>query len=68
VDKGNKLIPVEIKSAQTFQERYLHSIHLWNGFSKNKGGILLYDGQQEFSKTNGMKVQNWRSVDGLKIL
>ena len=68
VDKGNKLIPIEIKSAQTFQERYLQSIHLWNGFSKNKGGILLYDGQQEFSKTNGMKVQNWRSVDGLKIL
>lgn len=67
VDTGNKLLPVEIKSAQTFQEDYLHSMNQWNGFSGNKGGLLLYDGTQEFRKTNGVKVQNWRTIHDLRL-
>ncbi len=67
IDSGNRLLPVEIKSAQTFQEDYLSSVNQWNEFSGNKGGLLLYDGAQEFRKTNGIRVQNWRTIRDLTI-
>lgn len=62
VDGGGQLLPVEIKSAQTFQEDYLHSMNQWNNFGGNKGGMLLYDAGQEFVKANGIRIQNWRSL------
>ena len=67
MDMGTSLLPVEIKSGQTFQEAHFQSINQWNGFSDNKGGLLLYDGAQEFRKTNGMDVRNWRTISSLKI-
>ena len=56
-------MPIEIKSAQTFNESYLKAIHQWNGFSKNSGGILLYDGKQEFTNKEKIKVLNWKNAD-----
>jgi predicted AAA+ superfamily ATPase len=66
VDGGGQLLPVEIKSAQTFQEDYLNSMNQWNNFSGNKGGTLLYDGEQEFVKANGTRIKNWRSMPDVK--
>ena len=67
VDTGKRLLPIEIKSAQTFQEDQLHSMNQWNGFSGNKGGLLLYDGIQEFRKSNGIRIQNWRNINNIKF-
>lgn len=67
VDTGNKLLPLEIKSGQTFQDNYLHSLSQWNDVSSNKGGILLYDGKMEMKKSNGIRILNWRNVHSLKI-
>lgn len=67
IDAGNKLIPVEIKSAQTFREEFLKSMTLWNSYSNNKGGILLYDGEMEFKRKDKIEVLNWRKVSDLKI-
>ena len=67
LDSGNALYPIEIKSAQTFQENQLKAIHQWNGFSDISGGLLLYDGEQEFVTKDKIIVQNWRSIDRLKI-
>ena len=66
IDTGKKLLPIEIKSAQTYQEEYLHSMNQWNGFSGNKGGLLLYDGSLEFKKGSEIKIMNWRKVQELK--
>ena len=67
VDTGKKLLPIEVKSAQTFQDSYVKSIQQWNGFSKNKGGLLLYDGKMEFIHSSKIKVQNWRRIDDIKL-
>lgn len=67
IDNGRKVIPVEVKSAQTYNDSYLRSIRQWNGFSKNTGGLLLYDGKQEFRSPDKISVQNWRSVSEMKI-
>jgi predicted AAA+ superfamily ATPase len=64
---GSNLLQVEIKSAQTFQEDQLNSMNQWNSFSGNKGGLLLYDGEQQFRKTNGIRVQNWRTIHDLRL-
>ena len=61
IESKNKLIPIEIKAAQTFQESYLKPMQQWNGFSKNKGGLLLYDGEQEFTRKDKIKIINWRN-------
>lgn len=66
-DTGKKLLPIEVKSAQTFQESYIKPINQWNTFSKNKGGLLLYDGKMEFTHTTKIKVQNWRGIDEIKL-
>ena len=66
IDAGQKLVPVEIKSTQTFQEEHLSALEQWKTFSGVKGGVLLYDGSIEFKKTNGVKIQNWRTVNDLK--
>ncbi len=63
MDSGSKLYPVEIKASQTFNESHLKAMHQWNGFSQNTGGLLLFDGKQEFVRTDQIKVMNWRSVD-----
>ncbi|MCC6691194.1 MAG: ATP-binding protein [Bacteroidia bacterium] len=67
IDNGKKLIPVEIKSAQTFNDNHLKSIRQWNGFSENTGGLLLYDGKQEFRSSDKISVQNWRSIAEMLI-
>ncbi len=67
IDSGKKLMPVEIKSGQTFNEDHIKSIKQWNGFSKNKGGLLLYDGKQEFLRSDKIKVRNWREIAELKL-
>ena len=60
VDTGKKLIPLEVKSAQTFRDELLKSIRAWNGYSRNKGGALLYDGKAAFHSNDGIEVCNWR--------
>ena len=61
IDTGKNLFPVEIKSAQTFNEKYLKSILQWNSYSGSKGGMLIYDGKQEFVQKNKIQVKGWRS-------
>lgn len=66
MDKGKKLIPVEIKAADTFQPEYLKSIMQWNGFSNNQGGLLFYGGEISFTTASKVKVMNWRDIATLK--
>ena len=62
LDDGKKLFPVEIKSSQTFHQSHLQSMQKWNSYSGHKGGLLLYDGVQEYTAKDKIKVQNWRNA------
>jgi uncharacterized protein len=68
VENGKKLFPVEIKSNQTFREDSLDNLHKWNEYAKQKGGTLLYDGDQRFIRSDKVSVLNWRGVGSLKRL
>jgi uncharacterized protein len=67
-DSGKKLLPIEIKAAQTYRDDYLGNMHKWNEYSGNKGGVLLYDGAQSFERSDKIKIANWREIADLRRL
>lgn len=68
IESGKKLLPVEIKSAQTYREDFLTNMHKWNDYADQKGGLLLYDGPQSFTRSDKISVANWREIGSLKRL
>jgi predicted AAA+ superfamily ATPase len=68
IESGRKLLPVEIKSAQTYREDFLTNMHKWNDYAGQKGGLLLYDGPQSFTRSDKISVANWREIGSLKRL
>lgn len=60
IDTGKKLIPIEIKSSSTFNESYVKNIIQWNKLTGNSGGHLLYNGESEFTRSDKIKVCNWK--------
>ena len=66
IESGKKLLPVEIKSAQTYRDDHLVNMHKWNGYAKQTGGILLYDGPQSFTRSDKITVVNWREISSLR--
>lgn len=66
LDTGRQLVPIEIKSAKTFQEEYLRNIRLWNDYSGNQGGILLFDGDETYKLSNKIKIAKWNEVEIFK--
>jgi uncharacterized protein len=67
-ENGKKLLPIEIKSAQTYRDDFLTNMHKWNDYAGQSGGILLYDGPQSFSRSDKISVANWREIGSLKRL
>jgi len=67
LDNGSTLFPIQIKASQTFQESHLKPMQQWNNFSGNVGGLLLYDGEQEFTRKDKIRMQNWKTISKLKI-
>lgn len=61
IDRRNKLIPIEIKSSQTYNGEFTRSLLKWNNYSGNKGGILLYDGKLEMTTKEKIQVLNWKN-------
>ncbi|OFZ00216.1 MAG: AAA family ATPase [Bacteroidetes bacterium RIFCSPLOWO2_12_FULL_31_6] len=62
IDDGNKLLPIEIKSAQTFNNDFLANIKKFNSYSNVDSGWIIYDGTLEFEAENGIVVKNWRNA------
>ncbi|MBE7441401.1 MAG: ATP-binding protein [Flavobacteriales bacterium] len=62
IDYGNKLLPIEIKSAQTFNNDFLSNIKKFNSYSYNNNGWVIYDGKLEFETENGIVVKNWKNA------
>ena len=55
-----RICTVEIKASQTFNDVHLKSLQQWNSYSNNKGGMLLYDGEMEFTTKEKIEILNWK--------
>ena len=62
IDAGSKIIPVEIKSGQTFDKIYFKNIDYWNKLSNNTGGDLIYGGDKSYSLPEGKRVISWKDI------
>ncbi|MEK6615806.1 MAG: DUF4143 domain-containing protein, partial [Bacteroidota bacterium] len=67
IDNGRKLFPIKIKTTQTFKEEYLKPMQQWNNYSRNKSGMFIYDGSQEFTRKDKISLKNWRNIANMKI-
>ncbi|MFY8037000.1 MAG: ATP-binding protein [Cyclobacteriaceae bacterium] len=67
-ENGRKLLPIEIKSSQTFRDDHLLNLHKWNAYAGQRGGVLIYDGPQNFTRSDRISISNWREIGNLKKL
>ena len=65
-DTGKKLYPLEIKSSQTFRDDATNNLRKWNEYSKQEGGYCIYDGEQEFRRSDKISILNWRSIGNVR--
>lgn len=60
IDEGVDLIPIEIKSGKTINSDYFKNLKFWMKLSGQKKGMVLYCGEQSQSRSDGVKVLNWK--------
>jgi predicted AAA+ superfamily ATPase len=62
IDAGKKIIPAEIKSSATFTESQIKNLQQWNKITGDSGGLLLYNGDAGFIRSDKISVTNWRNA------
>ncbi|MCX8020639.1 MAG: ATP-binding protein [Chitinophagaceae bacterium] len=60
--EGQKILPIEIKSSATYSEYLLKNITWWNSLAGNRGGLLIYDGDKEFERSDKIRILNWKNL------
>lgn len=65
INKGNSLLPVEIKSGQTVTDDYFKGLLFWNKITAIGGGYIIYGGELKQNRSNGIKVLSFRDLNEL---
>ncbi len=70
VDRGIKLIPIEIKSGQTLNPNFFDGIKAWVELVGKEAlqGFLVYGGNKEYHQLNVGHVVGWRDLKDLAML
>ncbi|MBK8954039.1 MAG: ATP-binding protein [Saprospiraceae bacterium] len=58
---ANDIIPIEIKSGQTFNTEFIKQLRYYQNISGCKKSYVLYGGQQNMNRSDGIEIINWRS-------
>jgi predicted AAA+ superfamily ATPase len=61
IDNGSAQIPVEIKSAATFNLDFFKGLNYWQKLTGQKGGHLIYTGEGDKSYQD-FRIHNWKNV------
>lgn len=63
IEEGEKLMPIEIKSGQTFRPDMLAGIHKWIRYAGESSMTphLVYGGEENMTR-NGVEVHSWRNT------
>ncbi|SKC17921.1 ATP-binding protein [Dyadobacter psychrophilus] len=59
VDNGLTLLPIEIKAGKTINGEFFKSLLYWNKLSGERKAYIIYAGNQEEERSNGVNVINW---------
>jgi uncharacterized protein len=62
------LLPVEIKSARTWDPGFFSNLHKWNTYANypKDHSIVLYGGDETLSTSSG-RIISWRELDKIKV-
>lgn len=63
IDKGLKLIPLEIKAGNTITNEYFKGIDYWNKLSENNGGCVVYAGDSYQKRSNEIEVVPYNKIE-----
>src|SRR5690606_7007975 len=68
VDKGQKLIPLEIKSSKTIASDFFDNLNYWNQLSggSSDDSYLIFGGDQT-QKRSGGRVLGWKNIDKVDL-
>jgi hypothetical protein len=64
IDAGKKIIPVEIKSAQSVSPGFFKGLEFWEKLTGNKEGYIIYGGSEN-NAVNKKKIIGWKDVSRL---
>lgn len=67
LDEGNKLIPIEIKSSETFTPKFFDELVYWKHEvvkSPDMQSFVIYSREQEQTRQQG-EVINWKNAGNL---
>jgi len=67
IDKGNTVLPVEIKSGKTFQSNFLKSIRYWMKLTGEEKAHLIYAGDATQKRSDGITIASWKKMEGLLV-
>jgi len=64
IEKGQKLVPIEIKAGKTINTGFFDELKYWNEISKTKpkDNFLIYSGEENQIRSTG-GVLGWKSID-----
>ncbi len=65
IDEAGKLLPIEIKSAKTYNDGFIKNISYWIALSGEKKSILLYAGNVSQKRANGLSITPWKDYFGV---
>ena len=63
IEQGDKLVPLEIKSGQTYTQDFVKGMHKWMKFAGEVSSTphLVYGGNENMNR-NGVEVLAWRDI------
>ena len=67
IEKGNSLVPIEIKSGRTICEHFFKNLNFWASLTGEKKSYLLFGGKESQSRSDGKLIMNWRQLTGLNL-
>jgi predicted AAA+ superfamily ATPase len=60
IDNAISLIPIEIKSGQTFQKDFIKHLIYFMKLAKTNHAKVLYDGSNPQKRSDGIEILNWK--------
>ncbi|HBS48402.1 TPA: AAA family ATPase [Candidatus Dependentiae bacterium] len=66
IEKGQELIPLEIKIGKTINPSFFDGLHYWNELAgeKSQNGVLIYGGDEKV-KHQGIKILGWKFLKNI---
>lgn len=64
-EKGNELIPIEIKSGKTIVPDFFKGLNYWEKLSGNPTGFVIYGGDQIQKRSTGQTILPWYQIPSI---